>query len=115
MRRGRGVCAQRVYAALKLNGFNAEHGYGNVKNIFGGVNAAAYRGIRADAAQSGALQKLFVPLRAVIGADVKHVVNIVAFVQKFRRNIRMSVWQAASGCGASGHIRRRNLKAGRPV
>ena len=92
MRRCGGMRAQCVYAALKLNGFNAEHGYGNVKNIFGGVNAAAYRGIRADAAQPGALQKFFIPLRAVIGADVQHVVNVVAFVQKFRRNIRMGVF-----------------------
>ena len=92
MRRCWGVRAQRVYAALKLNRFNAEHGHGNVKNIFGGVNAAAYRGIRADAAKPGALQKFLVPLRAVIGADVQHMVNVMAFVQKLRRNIRMGVF-----------------------
>ena len=92
MRRCGGVRAQRVYAALKLNGLNAEHGHGNIKNIFGGVNAAAYRGIRADAAKTRALQKFFIPLRAVIGADGKHMVNVVAFVQKLRRNICMGVF-----------------------
>ena len=38
------------------------------------------------------MQKFFVPLRAVIGADVQHMVNVMAFVQKLRRNIRMGVF-----------------------
>ena len=100
--------AQRVYAALKFNGFYAEHGHGNIKNIFGGVNAAAYRGIRADAALPGALQKFFVPLRAVIRAHVQHAANVMAFVQKLRRNIRMGVFgkqlQAVGPAGIFGVI-----------
>lgn len=100
--------AQRVYAALKLNGLNAEHGHGNIKNIFGSVNAAAYRGIRADAAKTRVLQKFFVSLRAVIGADIQHVVNVMAFVQKLRRNIRMGVFGrqllAVVGAGIFGVV-----------